>query len=489
MIREEQQLYKYLRHNKRFPNLWCPGCGIGIVLGSLIRAIDQVGLDRNDVALISGIGCTGRMPVYADFNTMHTTHGRALAFATGLKLFRPDMHVIVIMGDGDAIAIGGNHFMHAARRNIDLTAIIVNNATYGMTGGQYSPTTPLDSVATTAPYGNIEQPIPICDLAAVSGAAFVARSTVYHAQELDKLIERGLQKKGFSVIEAVSYCHTTFGRLNKRGTAVDMMRQLKDNSVPLAAAEKLSPEEREGKIFRGVLLERDIPEYTERYDRIIEQARQAASQRKPVEEPPSAPGKRMTHGNSDRDKEKKRFEIRLAGEGGQGLILAGLILSEAATIYDGKHATQTQSYGPEARGGASRSEVIISEGDIDFPKVIAADLLLAMSQEACDKYFRETRPEGTLIVDSVHVSRVPTTRAIRAPITEIAERATGRRITANIVALGLIVGLTNVVSREAIRQSVMARAPRGTEELNLKALEAGFTVAEEIRLEIEPRWR
>jgi len=303
------------------------------------------------------------------------------------------------------------------------------------------------------------------------------------------LIERGLQKKGFSVIEAVSYCHTTFGRLNKRGTAVDMMRQLKDNSVPLAAAEKLSPEEREGKIFRGVLLERDIPEYTERYDRIIEQARQAASQRKPVEEPPPAPGKRMTHGNSDRDQEKKRFEIRLAGEGGQGLILAGLILSEAATIYDGKHATQTQSYGPEARGGASRSEVIISEGDIDFPKVIAADLLLAMSQEACDKYFRETRPEGTLIVDSVHVSRVPTTRAIRAPITEIAERATGRRITANIVALGLIVGLTNVVSREAIRQSVMARAPRGTEELNLKALEAGFTVAEEIRLEIEPRWR
>ena len=492
MIREEQQVYKYLRHNKKFPNLWCPGCGIGIVLGSLIRAIDHVGLDKNEVALISGIGCTGRMPVYADFNTMHTTHGRALAFATGLKLFRPDMHVIVIMGDGDAIAIGGNHFMHAARRNIDLTAIIVNNAVYGMTGGQYSPTTPMESVATTAPYGNIEQPIPICDLAAVSGAAFVARSTVYHAQELDKLIERGLQKKGFSVIEAVSYCHTTYGRLNRMGTAVDMMRQLKEDSVSLAAAEKLSAEERSSKIVRGALVDRDIPEYTERYDRIIEQARGAASQReeREKEESAPAPGKRLTgHTPAERDQDKKRFEIRLAGEGGQGLILAGLILSEAATVYDGKNATQTQSYGPEARGGASRSEVIVSEGDIDFPKVIAADLLLAMSQEACDKYFRETRPDGMLIVDSVHVSRVPTTRAIRVPITEIAEQATGRRITANIVAIGLIVGLTNVVNREAIRQSVAARAPRGTEELNLKALEAGFSVAQEIRLEAEPGWR
>jgi 2-oxoglutarate ferredoxin oxidoreductase, beta subunit (EC 1.2.7.3) len=171
---------RYLRHTKKFPNVWCAGCGIGIVLGAIIRAVDSLGLDKNDIAMVSGIGCTGRMPVYVDFNTLHTTHGRALAFATGLKLVRPEMRVIVVMGDGDALAIGGNHFIHAARRNIGLTAIVVNNATYGMTGGQYSPTTPLGALSTTAPYGHIEPPFQIAELAQCAGAAFVARSTVYH---------------------------------------------------------------------------------------------------------------------------------------------------------------------------------------------------------------------------------------------------------------------------------------------------------------------
>jgi 2-oxoglutarate/2-oxoacid ferredoxin oxidoreductase subunit beta len=484
--REEQPVYQYLRHNKKFPNLWCPGCGIGIVLGSLIRAIDQVGYEKDEVALVSGIGCTGRMPVYADFNTMHTTHGRAVAFATGLKLFRPDMHVVVVMGDGDAVAIGGNHFIHAARRNIDLTCIIVNNGTYGMTGGQYSPTTPIGKLSATAPYGTIEQPLPICDLAAAAGAAYVARSTVYHVQEMDKLIAEGLQKKGFSVVEVVSYCHTTYGRMNKQGGAVEMMRRLKEDSVSLAAAEKLSPDERAQKIVRGKVLDRDIPEYGERYDQIIAEAQRQAESAKANESLSAAPKKAPVRAAKSQD--DSRFEIRLAGEGGQGLILAGLILSEAATIYDGKNATQTQSYGAEQRGGASRSEVIISDGEIDFPKVISADLLLAMSQEACDKYFRETKADGIVIVDSDHVTRVPTTRAIKVAITELAEQATGRAITANIVALGLIVGLTDVVSREAVRQSVLARAPRGTEEMNLKALDAGYTVAQNIRVEVGHKW-
>ena len=150
----EHTEYMYLRPTKKFPNVWCAGCGIGIVMGALIRAIDRIGLDKDEVALVSGIGCTGRMPVYMDFNTMHTTHGRALAFATGLKIAKPTMKVIAIMGDGDALAIGGNHFIHAARRNIGIAAIVVNNAIYGMTGGQYSPTTPIGSKAATAPYGN-----------------------------------------------------------------------------------------------------------------------------------------------------------------------------------------------------------------------------------------------------------------------------------------------------------------------------------------------
>jgi 2-oxoglutarate/2-oxoacid ferredoxin oxidoreductase subunit beta len=167
--REDHEIYEFLRHKKKFPGVWCAGCGIGIVLGSIIRAVDSLGLDKNNVAMVSGIGCSGRMSVYVDFNTMHTTHGRALAFATGLKMARPDMHVIVVMGDGDALAIGGNHFIHSARRNIDLTAIVINNSIYGMTGGQYSPTTPEGFIASTAPYGTIERHFSICDLASAAG--------------------------------------------------------------------------------------------------------------------------------------------------------------------------------------------------------------------------------------------------------------------------------------------------------------------------------
>lgn len=257
---------RYLRHTKKFPNVWCAGCGIGIVLGAIIRAVDSLGLDKNDIAMVSGIGCTGRMPVYVDFNTLHTTHGRALAFATGLKLVRPEMKVIVVMGDGDALAIGGNHFIHAARRNIGLTAIVVNNATYGMTGGQYSPTTPLSALSTTSPYGHIEPPFQIAELAQCAGAAFVARSTVYHVDELQEYIARALQKEGFSLVEAISYCHTTIGRINRWGTAPEMMRRLKEDSITLKQAERMGPEERAGKIIRGVLADRDdLVEYTRRY--------------------------------------------------------------------------------------------------------------------------------------------------------------------------------------------------------------------------------
>jgi 2-oxoglutarate/2-oxoacid ferredoxin oxidoreductase subunit beta len=268
---ESSETLQKLRKNKKFPTIWCAGCGIGVVMGALIRAIDQLGLKNDDVALVAGIGCTARMPIYLDFNTLHTTHGRALAFATGLKIARPDMKVIAIMGDGDALAIGGNHFIHAARRNIGITAIVVNNAIYGMTGGQYSPTTPLNGRATTAPYGNIEPPFPICDLAAAAGASYVARSTVYHALELDKFISEAIANDGFSVVEAVSYCHTTYGRLNKLGTAADMMRALKDNSISQSAYGRLSPEERSSntKVLRGNFVNIQRPQYTTVYSNLI----------------------------------------------------------------------------------------------------------------------------------------------------------------------------------------------------------------------------
>jgi 2-oxoglutarate ferredoxin oxidoreductase subunit beta len=280
MERHDQGTYEYLRHHKKFPHVWCAGCGIGIVMGSIMRSVQKLELNQDDVAIISGIGCTGRMPVYMDFNTMHTTHGRALAFATGLKLARPEMQIIVVMGDGDALAIGGNHFIHTARRNIDLTAIVVNNSIYGMTGGQSSPVTPLNAYSATAPYGHIEPPFPICELAMAAGASFVARGTVYHVTELDRLIERAVARRGFSLVEAVSYCHTTFGRANNIKSPIAMMRRLKDNSITVQAAAKLSDELPEDQIVRGVFRDVDKPEYTELYDQVIERAHGSPPPRK-----------------------------------------------------------------------------------------------------------------------------------------------------------------------------------------------------------------
>ena len=268
-------IHKYLRHDKKFPHVWCPGCGIGIMLGALIRAIDRTGFEKDDIVLVSGIGCSGRLPVYVDFNTLHTTHGRALTFATGVKLAKPNLKVIVIMGDGDAVAIGGNHFIHAARRNIDLTAIIVNNSVYGMTGGQYSPTTPYGMRSTTTVYSNIEQDFRISELAVTAGAVFVGRGTVYHARLLDSLIEQALLKKGFSVVEVISHCHTQYGRQNRLGSAVEMMEWQRDHALPVEKALKMKSEELKDKILIGVLIDKELPVFQEEYEKIRSRAKEA----------------------------------------------------------------------------------------------------------------------------------------------------------------------------------------------------------------------
>ena len=267
-------IHKYLRHDKKFPHVWCPGCGIGILLGALIRAIDRTGFEKDDIVLVSGIGCSGRLPVYVDFNTLHTTHGRALTFATGVKLAKPNLKVIVIMGDGDAVAIGGNHFIHAARRNIDLTAIIVNNSVYGMTGGQYSPTTPYGMRSTTTVYSNIEQDFRISELAVTAGAVFVGRGTVYHAKLLDSLIEQALLKKGFSVVEVISHCHTQYGRQNRLGSAVEMMQWQRDHALPVEKALKMKPEELKDKVLIGVLIDKELPVFQEEYEKIRSRAKE-----------------------------------------------------------------------------------------------------------------------------------------------------------------------------------------------------------------------
>jgi len=266
-------IHKYLRHDKKFPHVWCPGCGNGILLGALIRAIDRTGYEKDDIVLVSGIGCSSRLPVYVDFNTLHTTHGRALTFATGVKLAKPRLQVIVIMGDGDATAIGGNHFIHAARRNLNLTAIIINNSIYGMTGGQYSPTTPYGAMASTSPYTNIEHAFSIAELAVTAGASMVARGTVYHARMLDRLIEKAILKRGFAVVEAISHCHTQYGRKNKMGGAVDMLKWQKETAVRVEKARNMSAEELEGRFTIGVLADRELPIYTQEYRKIREVAK------------------------------------------------------------------------------------------------------------------------------------------------------------------------------------------------------------------------
>lgn len=267
-------IHKYLRHDKKFPHVWCPGCGIGIMLGALVRAIDKCGFEKDDVVLVSGIGCSGRLPVYVDFNTLHTTHGRALTFATGIKLAKPRLKVIVVMGDGDAVAIGGNHFIHAARRNIDLTAIILNNSVYGMTGGQFSPTTPYGMKSTTTSYSNIEHAFQISELAVTSGASFVARGTVYHAVNLDGLMRKAFLKEGFSVVEVIAHCHTQYGKLNKMGGPIEMLEWQRDHAVSVERAANMTPEDLKDKFLTGVLVDKDLPVYQREYERIRTLARQ-----------------------------------------------------------------------------------------------------------------------------------------------------------------------------------------------------------------------
>lgn len=275
MKTEQTDVYQYLRHEKKFPLIWCPGCGNGIVMGSMIRAVDALGMAKDKTSIVSGIGCSGRVSTYMDFNTLHTTHGRALAFATGLKFARPELAVIVAMGDGDALAIGGNHFIHAARRNIDLTAIIFNNSTYGMTGGQISPTTPLGSIASTARMGNIENPFDVPKLAEAAGAAFVARGSAYHVDELDELMALAIRKKGFSVLEVITPCPTIYGRNNRLGSVVNMLKQQRDSLVSMHDVQGMSPEELKGKTVLGVLADLDKPEYCEEYEKLMERAQKA----------------------------------------------------------------------------------------------------------------------------------------------------------------------------------------------------------------------
>lgn len=266
MPRMGKNLERYLK-TQSMPTLWCPGCGHGAIARAILNALESLELAPEEVVLLGGIGCSGRTPFYVSTNAMHTTHGRALAFATGVKLSQQRLTTIVTMGDGDAVGIGGNHFIHACRRNVDLTAVIYNNGIYGMTGGQIAPTSPLESKSTTSVFGSIDTPFDIGELALAAGASFVARGTTFDFEDIPALIAKGIQHRGFSVVEILTHCPTYYGRLNSMGGPIEMLDYERDTTFQMSSP---SRDEIVGKREIGILRDRESEDYGSRYRALCE---------------------------------------------------------------------------------------------------------------------------------------------------------------------------------------------------------------------------
>ncbi len=268
--KKENPFMKYLRKD-RLPHIFCAGCGNGTTLNTFFKGMEAAEIDFDNIAMVSGIGCSSRIPGYVKCDSLHTTHGRAISFATGLKVGNPDLDVVVFTGDGDAASIGGNHLIHAARRNINLTVICINNNIYGMTGGQISPTSPKGSYGSTAPYGSSDKPFNLAELVVAAGGTYVSRWTTAHPLQLSISIKKALQNNGFSFVEVISQCPTYFGRKNKLRSPVDMIKSFKENSIYKKSAENMDPEELLGKIIIGEFINDPRPEFTENLSNLNEE--------------------------------------------------------------------------------------------------------------------------------------------------------------------------------------------------------------------------
>ncbi len=460
MPRMGEDLRQYLRE-EMMPGVWCPGCGHGNVLRGIATALDRLHRNLDQVVCVGGIGCAGRSPFYLNTSAMHTTHGRALAFATGLKTAQPGLTVLVTMGDGDAAAIGGNHFIHACRRNLDLTAIVYNNGTYGMTGGQQAPTTPTGMRSTTTPLGSIEPPFDISELARAAGATYVARTTTFDFEELPQYIAEAIAHPGFAVVEVLTQCPTYFGRHNHLGDPATMLDYERDLTFPVYP---MTREQVAGKLAVGRFRREVRPEYTRSYAQLCDRARAAGSaERQGEEEPVTA---------SELPLPRDPYEVRFSGEGGQGVVLSGVLLADAASS-EGRQVVHTKSYGPEARGGACKSEVVLSSREIAFPEVELPDVVVCLSSEAMGKY-TAVRPGGLRIVDErALLGNTRQEQDVVLPLVQTAIEA-GGEMAVNIVALGALAGLTGIASPEALRAAIRRRLKANLIPLNQRALEAGL---------------
>jgi 2-oxoglutarate ferredoxin oxidoreductase subunit beta len=478
-----------LLRGERLPHIWCQGCGLGTALTTFISALQWLeenrGWDLDKVAVVSGIGCTGRIAGYVRLDSFHTTHGRALPFATGLKLANPELKVIVLSGDGDIAGIGGNHFIHAARRNLNITVVCVNNFNYGMTGGQVGPTTPHEARAVTSQYGNFEYPFNLPYLAAASGASFVARWTVLHARRLAWTLRQAMEHPGFSFVEVIAPCSTAYARWNPEGRGLDpenlrrrgleimkyyqKVGKIAHDTHPKDVGVKVDESGQITEIIEGKFLDDFKPDLQQAIDRLAAQAEKWwLAEKKSIDERPKLPPQTQYI---------PRTEVQLGGFGGQGIISAGRIIGEAAAIYDKVEATFTQSYGPEARGGSAGSQVVISSDPIHHPHIIKPTSAVIMSQGAYAKYAPTLEPGGKLLIDDGLVALPADHRQDIAtygvPATQIAEEM-GNNRAANTVMLGFWTAIVGVVSKAAMRQAIAESVPPKTVDVNMKAFEVGY---------------
>jgi 2-oxoglutarate ferredoxin oxidoreductase subunit beta len=478
-----------LLRGERLPHIWCQGCGLGTALTSFISSLKwlerEQGWDLDKVAVVSGIGCTGRIAGYVRLDSFHTTHGRAIPFATGLKIANPELKVIVLSGDGDIAGIGGNHFIHAARRNLGISVVCVNNFNYGMTGGQVGPTTPHEARAVTAQYGNYEYPFNLPYLAAASGASFVARWTVLHARQLDWTLRKALARPGFSFVEIIAPCSTAYSRWNPDGRGLDpeklrrrglevmkhyqQVGRTEHGMHPKDAHVNVDEKGVVTEIIEGEFLIEEKPDFEEAMAQRIEQAEKLWELEKKALE------SRVPLGIKER--KVPRTEIQLGGFGGQGIMSAGNIIGKAAAVYNKLESCFTQSYGPEARGGAAGSQVVISSSPIHHPHLTQPNSMIIMSQGAYDKYVQNLVHGGVLLIDNELVTlpedHREDIRTLGIPATRIAEEM-GNIRAANTTMLGFWAAVEGVLEKEALERAVAESVPPKTVDLNLEVFQVGY---------------